>query len=517
MKKIAVIIFITCLSLFNIDNINASSATISVTTNKSQVIVGDTVNITVKVYSSNTLGAWYFDVQGSSNLTFSSSTAGGLSVADVGNGTITSKTYTFTFKATSSGNAQVSVVNPRVLDFNTNTAMTVSPKSVTFRTITQQELEDSYSKNNYLKSLSIEGYELTPTFDRDTLEYSLEVENGVTEVNVIASKEDSTATISGSGNIQVNEGMNIIEVTVRAQNGSTKTYKINLTVKELDPINVTVDNKNYTVIRKREFFPQTSVFYQENTTLINEEEVPSVYNETTKQTLIALKDESGVTSLFLYENNEYTKYEEINFNQIFITPLPFEEELIDYEKTTVKINNITLIGYKKDSYPLIYGLNLQTGEKNIYSYDEVENTLQIYKQVEVKNNETLLIYIIIGLGTVLVLTYIVIIVNVAKRPKKKQTKEKIIEEPKEEIKQEIKEEKTEKIKEKIKEEKTKKNKKTKKETIDIFEEITNSIKEEKKEPTKDTDDINEYIKKRKKEKFDLGQTMYDIEKINKGE
>ncbi len=556
MKKIAVILFAICMTFIYTNEINATSATISVTSSKSQVIVGDTVTITVKVSSSNTLGAWYFDVQGSSNLTFQSSTAGGLSVADVGNGTITTKTYTFTFKASSSGNAQVSVVNPRVLDFNTNAAMSVSPKSVTFKTLTQQELEDSYSKNNDLKSLTVEGYDITPTFDDDVLEYSLEVENGVTEVNITASKEDSTAVVSGTGKVSLNEGMNIVEIDVRAQNGSLQTYVININVKELDPINVTVDNKNYTVIRKREFFPQTSVFYTESTTLINEEEVPTVYNETIDYTLVALKDESGVTSLFRYDNGEYTKYEEVNFNQVFIIPLPFETELEGYEKTNVKINSSSVLGYIKDSYPLIYGLNLQTGEKNIYSYDESENTVQKFKVVEEENNEILLIYIIIGLGSFLTLTYLVIMVNLITKPKTKKRKkddflefeqefskeetivteeientkeELVIEKPKSEKKKKIKEPKTEKTKEKkikepkkekTKEKKLKSEKTTKevdenltKEKLDFFEEIL--PKEETEKPVKSSDDINEYIKKRKKDKFDLGQSMYDIEKINK--
>ena len=42
---------------------------------------------------------------------------------------------------------------------------------------------------------------------------------------------------------------NKIEVVVTAQNGSTKTYTIEVTVKDLNPITVQVDGKNYTVVK----------------------------------------------------------------------------------------------------------------------------------------------------------------------------------------------------------------------------------------------------------------------------
>lgn len=73
MKKIGLIIFSIVLSLVFINKVSASSATISVSSNKSTVIVGDTVTITVKVSSSANLGSWNFDVVPSSNLTFVSS------------------------------------------------------------------------------------------------------------------------------------------------------------------------------------------------------------------------------------------------------------------------------------------------------------------------------------------------------------------------------------------------------------------------------------------------------------
>lgn len=91
------------------------------------VIVGDTVTITVKVSSSANLGSWNFDVVPSSNLTFVSSSFGGLFVADQSpTATTKTKTYTFTFRAKSSGTGTVQIVNARVIVFDSEENMSTS-------------------------------------------------------------------------------------------------------------------------------------------------------------------------------------------------------------------------------------------------------------------------------------------------------------------------------------------------------------------------------------------------------
>ena len=89
------------------------------------------------------------------------------------------------------------------------------------------------SSNNNLKSLEIGGYTLSPEFSKDTLEYFVEVPNGTTSININSTREDNTASISGNGEVSVNEGSNKIELKVQAENGNVKVYVINVTVKEL--------------------------------------------------------------------------------------------------------------------------------------------------------------------------------------------------------------------------------------------------------------------------------------------
>lgn len=421
MKKVSLLIFTIFISLVTFTNVHASSANISVSSNKSRVIVGETVTITVKVSSSSALGSWKFDVSPSSNLQLTDSPFGGLYVVDYGSGSTKSKSYTFKFKATSSGTGSVSIKNSQVIGYD-ELSMSVSNGSTSFKTMTQAELNASLSKNNYLSSLSIEGYELD--FDRDTLEYNVEVENGVTSIEVKANKADRTASVKGTGTVEISEGINVIKVVVTAQNGSTRIYTINITVKELSPIEVTVDEKKYTVIRKKEFMPEASLLYEESTTTIGEEVVPSYYNSVTNFTLLGLKDEQGNTELFLYQDGKCKKYEELAFNQMRIFPIETDEIIAGYAKGNSVIGQKNVTIYEKENhYPLIYGLNLETGEKGFYTYDSKENTLQRYQEEVIDTSlQQLYFYCAVGAVGLLVLTYFIMIIVLIHNGRKKKAK-----------------------------------------------------------------------------------------------
>jgi len=81
--------------------------------------------------------------------------------------------------------------------------------------------------NNYLSSLLIDGYSLTPTFDNSVTDgYSLIVPFETASVNLTAAPVAATASIGGAGAIALNVGENLIPITVTAQNGSVRTYNI---------------------------------------------------------------------------------------------------------------------------------------------------------------------------------------------------------------------------------------------------------------------------------------------------
>ena len=85
------------------------------------------------------------------------------------------------------------------------------------------------SSDNYLKSLSIEGYELYPKFSRQNDTYTIYVKNDSTNTfNVTAEPDNEIAKIEGIGTVNLTSGQNTINIKVTAENGNLKIYTINV-------------------------------------------------------------------------------------------------------------------------------------------------------------------------------------------------------------------------------------------------------------------------------------------------
>ncbi len=84
------------------------------------------------------------------------------------------------------------------------------------------------SPNNRLSELSVDGFVLTPSFNREITVYNLIVDSSVTALNIRAKALDSKAVITGIGNIQLQSGNQDITVEVKAQNGASCVYVIHV-------------------------------------------------------------------------------------------------------------------------------------------------------------------------------------------------------------------------------------------------------------------------------------------------
>lgn len=102
---------------------------------------------------------------------------------------------------------------------------------------------DPRSTNNYLSSLTVSSGTLN--FNRTTNSYTVIVENDVTSVTIGARAEDSKSSVSGTGAKTINVYENRFSVVVTAENGSRRTYAINIVRKDSDGFlgNVSRDNK----------------------------------------------------------------------------------------------------------------------------------------------------------------------------------------------------------------------------------------------------------------------------------
>lgn len=473
---------------------NASSGSLSIS-GTTTAVIGNTVTINVTLSSSQPIGAWEFDVNYDTSylkLTSSNAENNGTYFVNAGNGSMKSKTYTLKFRSLKSGSTNITIGSYDVYAYDTSRmSITKSNKKVTI--MTQQELEASYSKDNYLKTLSVEGFELDKAFDKETTEYTVNVPTGTTSVKINASVNDSRSSVSGTGEIEVSEGLNTLPIVVTAQNGSEKTYTLIVNVEDQNPIEVKVDNENYTVVKNENLLTAPGTF-TETKVIINDIEVPGFVNEKANITLVGLKSSDGTISLFIYDNGEYSKFNEMNLAGLLLIPVPLEKDL-DFTKGKVNINGEEIECYKysdKSDFVIISAKSLVDGKTDLYLYDTENNTAIRYdEELASVSKDTLKLYtyIIIAFASTSTLMLIIIMCLLHSSKKKQKKINKFIE------KQEAKIEATRKLNDVVsevqkitaKEKETKENKKEEKSSKMSLEEAKKieQVKEEVKKENKD--------------------------------
>ena len=110
----------------------------------------------------------------------------------------------------------------------------------------------SGNRNNYLKTLSVAGYSLTPSFDGAKTSYSMIVENAVASITVSATPVVSKSTVSGTGTLNLKVGTNTFSINCKSESGETKTYTLTV-VREAaatqpeEPQNYTLTSDKYTI------------------------------------------------------------------------------------------------------------------------------------------------------------------------------------------------------------------------------------------------------------------------------
>ena len=86
------------------------------------------------------------------------------------------------------------------------------------------------SDNNYLKSLSISGYKLNKTFSKDNSTYFVTVPDNTKKLTIKATADNSNSIVKINGNDKLSSGLNKILITVYAENGNTRVYRIYVNV-----------------------------------------------------------------------------------------------------------------------------------------------------------------------------------------------------------------------------------------------------------------------------------------------
>lgn len=223
--KILVIISVV-LTVALISNYAYAASSISIAAGSTSLTVGSSTTLTIR--GNNVIG----------KINITSSNPGVIALSSSSEWLEGTVTVRATAKA--AGTAYITVTSADTSDATTGEAVSVSTGvNLTSKAI----VIDTRSSNNYLSSLSVEGYELAPGFNANTNNYTLNVGYDVSSLNVSGIPADNKATTVVNGNLDLVAGENNVTVTVTAENGYKRVYTIVVTKeKNPDDIDATIQS-----------------------------------------------------------------------------------------------------------------------------------------------------------------------------------------------------------------------------------------------------------------------------------
>ena len=416
MKKIKYLLFVFIIVL--IGNKDVLAAKLSVSANANIVKVGQSV--TISVYGRQMAGT--FDIKVSDESILSGATSG----------SIYDDTNTYIFIAKSPGDVTVTITPVDLYELDSDKKYTRSTY-VTLRVIagdgeTNTTTEKKqYSSDNYLSSLSVDGYDITPQFDKDNLEYTLDIDKKIEKVVIKAKANSELATVTGTGDVKLSVGENILKVKVVAENGNEKIYKIVINVFDETKFQVAIDNENYTIIRKNNNYIQKITGFKKTKIKVNNQEIEAYVNKNEKVTLVILKDSKDNYNYYIYDkkNKEvFTLYREIKYGDFNLSYIEMPKDTLsdDYIAVDFSYNDDIFKGYQNDNKDiyLFYALDMDNGEYGIYQFNSIDNTIKKYSDVSSDVNlKSYYKYFIIS-GLLLILLLLLLLLVISKRSKKRR-------------------------------------------------------------------------------------------------
>lgn len=182
---------------------------------------------TIKVTDSNNYLKSLTVSEGNLSPSFNKSTSE-YSVTNVNAGTITINAET------ESNTAAISGTGTKTLKYGANqfTITVISEANVKRNYKVTVYRSDNRDKTNTLSSLTIDGYNLSPNFDKNVVNYTLKVKKDVTSVKINASLESSKSSFVknyGPRTVNLKYGENTFQIQVKSESESVKKYTIKIT------------------------------------------------------------------------------------------------------------------------------------------------------------------------------------------------------------------------------------------------------------------------------------------------
>lgn len=247
-KKLGVIITLLtlCICLMTPQmHAKAASGKTTIAVSAGSLNIGQTVTVTAKALSASGDSAYANMVltydAGILEFVSCNATYGG------GGGSISvaSDSFSVTLKAISAGKASISLSATDGVIYGTEEELDSMAGSSTSVTVKNEAAGSNTGNNsntgsntntaalsadNSLKALTISPGTLSPAFKGSTTKYTATVDNSVTSIAVSATPVNEKATVeSVTGNTNLAIGANVVKIVVKAENGTTATYKITVT------------------------------------------------------------------------------------------------------------------------------------------------------------------------------------------------------------------------------------------------------------------------------------------------
>ena len=415
-NMMAIVLLFGCLL---VPNIEAKADNLYIALSDTTVKIGDaiTVSVTVPAGVSATVNLTY----PTDLLTYSS--ASDTASANAGTVSMTIGSYgssnkrsvgTVTFQAKSSGKATFSASAPIAGNQEGDrVSVTGASASVNIKNETGDDAENgdnaNKSSDNSLSSLTLSAGKLSPAFQYNITSYTAEVENDVTSVVVSAKANNEKATVeSVKGGEKLAVGSNKIRIVVKAENGVTTTYVVNVTRKAAGDDEKQQDSEKdeqpdgdlsqqYYEINGQKLYPAASIpedvvpqDFEQGTMKLWDKDYPYLYNDNigSQICLLYLVDENKENGALymVMDSAPYEAYPYVSFSSEFgyIVVVPDADETTlpaGYKAGTLNIEGKGSVGayyYGEDkNVCLVYAVN-NKGNYGWYLYDTNERTYMRY-------------------------------------------------------------------------------------------------------------------------------------------
>lgn len=304
---------------------------------------------------------------------------------------------------------------------------------------TSEPSEEEKSSDATLSELTISEGTLNPTFSADTLSYTVVLGKDITSINVDAKANDANASVSGTGEHNLEPGENTIDVICTAEDGTIKTYSIKVSVDETPDIFVEYNGQKLGAVKNLNDVSIPDTFEETKVELEGKE--TTAYKSNLKElTIIYMINEENEKAWYLYDEATKTitsRYQPIALlgRNVAIVDIPEELQKRDgmiYGEVEVDGNKMmgwTFEDSSFENYVLVYLMDEQ-GKMQYYLYEKSENIMQLYsnqaaltqdayKDLNDSLNLRMILLIILAATNVVTILLLLIVMNNKKRKPRK--------------------------------------------------------------------------------------------------